>query len=69
MCKEREMSKVYIEGFKMPKSCYKCRFHKKEPILVLLTATTKSEEYCELTYNDVKGHLKTRSQDCPLKED
>lgn len=57
---------IGIKNKEMPKSCFGCLFRYKE--------TTNSfgefliRDCCFLTKQEVEGHLKTKSQDCPLIE-
>lgn len=56
---------IGIKDMKMPKNCFECFFRYKK-------ATNSFGEFliqdcCFLTKQDICGHLKTRSQDCPLE--
>ena len=57
---------VQIEGMKMPKSCFECKFRYPKPKNTFGTYTITN--CCFITNTDVYGHGKTRSQDCPLRE-
>lgn len=57
---------ITIKDMKMPKNCFECLFRNK-------TAVNSLGEYhiidsCFITKEEVFGHLKTRSQNCPLVE-
>lgn len=53
------MSKVYIEGFKMPKSCKECRFSQIAPCILYCSATIEQK----VIYEQDK-----KLKDCPLRE-
>ena len=57
---------IAINKSKMPKSCFECLFRYK------VTTNSLGEfhkiDSCFITKEEVFGHLKTRSQNCPLIE-
>lgn len=59
------MSKVFIEGMAMPKSCYECRFCR----WISRFEPSKCEAITELTYLIKKEDIKNgRGYWCPLQE-
>ena len=57
---------IAINKSKMPKNCFECLFRYK------VTTNSLGEfhtiDSCFITKEEVSGHLKTKSQNCPLKE-
>lgn len=57
---------IAINKSKMPKNCFECLFRNK------VTTNSLGEfhiiDSCFITKEEVSGHLKTRAQNCPLKE-
>ena len=57
---------IGIKDRKMPKNCFECLFRNKVTINSL--GEFHIIDRCFITKEEVLGHLKTRSQNCPLEE-
>ena len=57
---------IAINKLKMPKNCFECLFRHKTTINLL--SEFHIIDSCFITKEEVLGHLKTRSQNCPLIE-